>query len=376
MTNNRCKAVSPKDRYCFFGYYDKCPWDEKEEYFLFHQVSFQDRPPQKGDKALICLLELKTMKISILGETHAWNFQQGAMLQWLPGRRIIYNDREEDRFVSRILDLGSGKERIIPRAVSAVSPNGKYALSLNFSRIAKWRPGYGYEGLKDKYENDRWPENDGVYFVDLETGKYRLIITFAQALDFRKDRNIRKYFSYFNHTFFSRDSKRFLVLNLWLEGKNRKERCLTSDLEGKEIYDLIDSYLISHYDWKNASELIIWTEINEQGGFWLVEDRTKNYRLVSEKMQKDDGHCSYSKDEKLILLDSYTVENYRPLSIFDTEKEKEILLGKFYCAPQIFQRGELRCDLHPRWSRSERFVSFDSIHEGYRRVYVMELERE
>ena len=36
-----------------------------------------------------------------LAETRAWNWQQGCMLQWLPGSQneIIWNDRDGDRFV-------------------------------------------------------------------------------------------------------------------------------------------------------------------------------------------------------------------------------------------------------------------------------------
>ena len=44
-----------------------------------------------------------------LGTTRAWNWQQGCMLQWLPGSnsKVIWNDREGNRFVSRILDVHS-----------------------------------------------------------------------------------------------------------------------------------------------------------------------------------------------------------------------------------------------------------------------------
>lgn len=68
------KSITPKNRYCFFGYYDKYPCDEEEKYFLFHQVDFQDRPPTEKDKTKICVLELRTGKISIIEETYAWNF--------------------------------------------------------------------------------------------------------------------------------------------------------------------------------------------------------------------------------------------------------------------------------------------------------------
>ncbi|MCD6407931.1 hypothetical protein J7L87_02645, partial [bacterium] len=215
-------------------------------------------------------------------------------------------------------------------------------------------------------------ENDGIYFIDLESGKYKLIVSLSEMLNYRKEENVENSYGWFNHTLFSPDGKRFIFLNRWKkEGDIFKTRIFTSDISGKEKYDLLDTYLISHFDWKNEKEFIVWAEIEDKRGFWIVEDKTGKYKPVSERIQEEDGHCSYSKNERFILLDTYPIENYRYLKIFDTETEKEIILGKFYSLPEI--KGEIRCDLHPRWSRSEKFISFDSIHEGYRRVYIMDI---
>jgi hypothetical protein len=44
-----------------------------------------------------------------LGSTRAWNWQQGCMLQWVPGkeRQVAWNDREDGRFITRLLDTES-----------------------------------------------------------------------------------------------------------------------------------------------------------------------------------------------------------------------------------------------------------------------------
>ena len=54
-----------------------------------------------------------------------------------------------------------------------------------------------------------------------------------------------------------------------------------------------------------------------------------------------------------------------------TERERKVMLGRFL-SPLPF-RGEIRCDLHPRWSRDGRQVCFDSVHEGTRQIYVMDV---
>lgn len=376
-------AVSPEGKYCFFGYYDKCQWDEKEEYMLFHEAGFQDRLPAKEDSVKICLLETRTGRVEILDETYAWNFQQGAMLQWLPGQRVLYNARKNGQFISVIRDISGGSIKEIGRPVSTVTRDGNYALSINFSRLARWRPGYGYEGVSDVFENERWPGKDGIYLVDLNTGRDRLIISLAQLLEMRKEEDAGISFARINHTDFSPDGKNFLFLNRWKTDALKpggKTRFLVSDREGSNIQDLADTCRVSHFTWKNNRETLAWLEYRGQKGFWLIDTETKDISFESEKIQELDGHCSYSGDKKRILLDTYPLEGlasdkggyvypdgYRYLKIFEADSGREKLVGRYYSPPMI--SDVIRCDLHPRWGRKDNKISFDSIHEGYRRTY-------
>jgi hypothetical protein len=42
-----------------------------------------------------------------LGESHAWDWQHGCTLQWIPGsaNEIIWNDRQDGKYVSHILNV-------------------------------------------------------------------------------------------------------------------------------------------------------------------------------------------------------------------------------------------------------------------------------
>ncbi len=365
-------CLTPEHQMCFFGYYDKKQMSPSGKYFVFLKVYFQDRQPGPQDPAEIFVGEIDGKNFEKVDETFAWNFQQGCMLGWLTDDEIIYNVRIKEEFHSKIFNIRTGRFRIIERPVSCFYPEKRIALSLNYSRLDRWRPGYGYKGVNDRFENEKWPENDGIYFVDLDKGDCRLIVALSRMLKFRKEKEIYNSYGWFNHTLFSRDGKRFCFVNRWKEKIEHvhRTRLITSDLEGKEVYDLLGSYLISHFDWKNGKEILVWAEIENERGFWLVEDMTGSFTRISDKMQKTDGHCSFSKDKKFILYDTYPIEGYRYLKTFDMEKKQEFIVGKFFSPPEI--TGPIRCDLHPRWEDAN-VITLDSVHENYRRCYLVRI---
>jgi Tol biopolymer transport system component len=87
-----------------------------------------------------------------------------------------------------------------------------------------------------------------------------------------------------------------------------------------------------------------------------------------------DGHCSYSPDRQHMLYDSYPdADGYRHLYVYSLKNKRGVTLGSYYSLPDI--EGDIRCDLHPRWNRAGTHISFDSIHEGKRHVYAMDLRK-
>ena len=82
-------------------------FDPTSRYVLGMEVEFQHRTPQPDDRVRLGMIDLESRdKWTDLGSTCAWSWQQGCMLQWLPGSRteVIYNDRQGDHFVSHILE--------------------------------------------------------------------------------------------------------------------------------------------------------------------------------------------------------------------------------------------------------------------------------
>lgn len=375
-------AVTPRDHHHYFGYYDKFPWDATGRYMLALAPQFIDRQPVAEDTVSIGMVDLQHRgSWTPLTETYAWNWQQGTMLHWLstqPDRQIIYNDRQKNMFVSIIRDVFTGETQTLPRPVYALRPDGKEAVSVNFSRIARTRPGYGYEGVPDPGLGDPHPDNDGIWAMSLETGTHELIITLAQAAAMRPLPSMEGATEHwFNHLQYNSNGSRCLFLHRWGLGNGIRwgTRMLTANPDGTDIRIIADDGMTSHFDWRDSDYILAWATQRRYSGdhYYLFDALTGSSTPVGRDVLDCDGHCSFSPDRRWILTDSYPDgTHHRTLMLFDPLTERRVDIGRFYSPPEI--TGPFRCDLHPRWSRNGKQVCIDSVHEGMRQVYVGDVQ--
>ncbi len=383
-SNVEIVEITSGPKHHFFGYFDKCPWNASGKHILSHEVDFCDRPLTEDDKATIGIVDLTSgNKFQPLTETYGWSWQQGAMLQWhpaFPEDKIIFNDRRDGQFVSVIRDINSGEEKVLPLPVAAVSPDGRLAVSLNFSRLAEERPGYGYEGIPDRFRDEDASDKDGIYSLDMETGQNKLIISLAQIVGIGHNPTMDGVKHWFNHLFFSPDSKRFIFLHRWRCHDEDFQyahytRMFTANADGSDIYCVNDHEMTSHFDWRDNNHIIAWAHRRDIGNrYFLFEDKSDNVIVIGdEKLTAlDDGHCNYSPDRKWILTDTYPGENdTRKLLIYNPRTDVRIDLGDFHSEPWLAQS---RCDLHPRWSRDGKWICIDSSHTGKRQIYILNRE--
>lgn len=369
----------------FFGYFDKFPWDRSGRYHLANQVSFTARQPVAGEKAVLGMIDLQDdNRFIALAETSAWCWQQGCMFQWLNDSEteVIYNDIEGDRFVSRILDIKSGQTRTLCRPVYCLSPDGKWALSLNFSRLDRERPGYGYPGAYDKNETVKIPDDEGIWLVDLKNNTSRLIISIAQITDTFYRSDMEDTPGWFNHMLFSPDSKRIAFFHRWRLKKAdgspgwHLTHMFTADIDGGNIWPLNLEDMSSHYTWTDNNHIINFSNrYSHKWQYYFYTDQSHECKIIGKDLFPGDGHCSFSPDGKWMLTDSYPFENdpYRKLFLYDLTAEKAVEIGSFYSDPAY--PVPTRCDLHPNWSRDGKTVSIDSIHEGSRQIYTIDVSK-
>ncbi len=372
--------ISPKDYYneFFFGYYDKSPEDLTGRYVLClkaHNTWSNVAPATPAKILLIDLEKVDTdpLRVRELAETHTWNVQQGCMMQWLGPNfdsEIIYNDFREGKFCSVVLNVFSGIERVLAMPVYSVSADGRFALTLDFARLHRLRPGYGYSNIPDMTATHKIPNSTAIWKLDINTNMVSTVLTYKDFASFESRKEMKNAEHKVNHIMIRPDGKRFMVLHRWLDGHRKYTRLVTANIDGSELYNLSDDDMVSHCNWKNNEEIIAFENKKEQGpGYYLMKDNTHVYKHLWPHINTD-GHPSYSPDRRLILSDTYP-DKYRMASVLLMNENGGNAVAKVF-APFKYD-NDTRCDLHPRWSRDGKKVCFDACYEGHRGLYVVEL---
>lgn len=377
-------------KYHWGAYYDQLHFDPTDRLVTGLEVDFHHRSPEPTDRIQVGLIDLEDKnRWTPIGSSVAWNWQQGPMFQWIPGREkfedaeVVWNDRDGDRFYAHVYCPATGKYRELPHAAYVLAPNGEYALFPDFARLNDTRPGYGYCGVPDKNANVAAPDDAGIWKMDLRTGETKLLFSFRQVADMVPEGGYSKGAKHwFNHILIAPDSKRFLFLHRW-RGEDEikpnwagwKTRLMTANADGSDIYVLNPFNMTSHLVWRDPTHIIAYANRPTHGNrFYVFEDKTQNTSPVGADIMKVDGHVSYLPftDQKWILNDTYPDrERYQHPFLFHLPTEMKIPLGDFYLGKDF--KGEWRCDLHPRASRDGRKVLVDSAHDGGRQIYMIDL---
>lgn len=367
--------VTPDDGFeYFFGYYDKTPWDISNRYMLSLKVPNTLVSPAPKEKAEIVLIDTQNNnEIIKLGSTNTWNVQQGAMLQWLGPKfdeEIIYNDFRNGDYCSVILNVKTKEERIISKPVYSVSEDGKYALTLDFSRLHRLREGYGYSNKEETTKNEKVPNAPAIWKIDLINNVSTQVLTYQDFYNFESSPSMGNSEHKVNHIMLNPSGDRFMVLHRWYNGQTKHTRLVTANIDGSEMYNLNDHKMTSHCYWKNDDEIIAYANRNESGtGYYLFKDKSACLKKILNGLNKD-GHPSYSPNGKYILTDTYP-DRSRMASVYIAEENNIKTIARVF-APFKYD-NDVRCDLHPRWNRTGTKICFDSVFEGKRALYTVDL---
>lgn len=376
---HRIRTLTRGPRAHFYGYYGFNPWDATGRLHLALETDFDRRPPLESDCARVGVVDRDTGAFRALAETRAFNFQQGSMLHWIDaghGEEITYNDWDEGVVISRALNPATGRLRRISRAVTDVAPDGRTALGVDYRRLYHCRRVVGYANVPSG-PVDPAPEDNGMWLIDLASGESRLVLSIAEVARAAGVRPTAETPIWINHVTFNPSGTRVLFLFRMRTGPANNAWTTsfwTVNPDGSELECRVPfGGWVSHYAWQDDRRLLVTTDLQGERGFLLMEDRTTRWQRFGQGAMPVDGHACWSPDRRWIVCDTYPQGSAREqeLMLYNPESKEKVVLGRFVSEP-VFT-GDVRCDLHPRWSADGREVSIDSVAGGDRQIVLVDV---
>jgi len=371
------RAYGDDGAHVFFGYHDITPFHARDSHLLAHRVPLGASP--LSDAAEVGYFELETGRFTVLGRTDLWCWQMGSRLRWLPNGRIAWNALVDERTCGcAIADADSG--RIVGNLrvpLYDIDTCGRYGLSLDFSRLQRLRPGYGYARLPEAMPAEARPGASGIELVSLADGRHELLVSVAEIAAIDPHPGMVDATHYLNHLTFAPSGERFCVFHIWQETDGRRRlRHLVFNIDGRLISCIPGQEHVSHYDWLgDGTSLLVFARLPGDSApcYQVIDIATDERTPVGNGALAEDGHPMYRPGhEPIFVSDTYPDRNgYRQLYLCDGATGATHGLVAFHSPTAL--RGEIRCDLHPRWSPDGRFIAVDSAHAGRRAIVVVDL---
>lgn len=310
-----------------------------------------------------------------LTTTEAWCWQQGARLCWHPTRSdtVVFNEVSGDHYITCSYSLATGKKiQIANRACYDVTQDIRYGLSLNYSRLQRLRPGYGYDKLPDLTVKEKVPYGDGIFLVDFENDESKLVISYEQLVNLSP--SSENEWNYINHISIAPSGDKFMFFHLWTPavGSRWKAKLYVANLDGNDLHCIEEEYITSHYCWKSSHELLTTTVgVDGKRSYYFIYDVDSGQRteLLSEHLTND-GHPSCLPDGKHFITDTYPLEHCMQhlfSEALDSTDYKPIC--DLFSDPRMY--GEKRCDLHPRVTPDGKIITVDSTFKNCTRSVLL-----
>ena len=130
------------------------------------------------------------------------------------------------------------KKNFLP--VYDVARDGSFALSLDFSRLHRMRPGYGYSNLPESTKGELCPDKTCIWKMDIPSGKIKDLFKYTDMAAFEPDESMQAAEHKVNHLMISPNGKRFMVLHRWFQKGRKHTRLVTVNVDKTEMYNLSD----------------------------------------------------------------------------------------------------------------------------------------
>lgn len=372
----------------FFGYIGhvgNTPWNGNERYMALLRTGFQDHMPAPREAADVVLVDMSNRAVIPIDRSCAWNPQQGTMFYWnpkAPDTQLVFNDRDphSNRVFTVLYDIAR-RRRIheyryddTPFANSGVARKGGYFLGINYGRLARLRPVTGYPGAYDWTLEAPAPEDDGIFLVDMESGKKRLLVSFRRLAEeiapLRPEVKSKQLF--INHTLWSRDDSR---IYFYVRGDFGKTGAIdvpcTIHPDGSNL-KVHSMFIGGHPEWESGPRII-----GDVEGRQVIYDVDKQQIVgqiaTPEILPKPGGDIALSPDGE------WFVNGYRQgrENFYVVIRLRD---GSYVRTPGLpvdhWTGGDLRCDPAPCWNRRSNRIAVPAIakdKERTRQTFLLHL---
>ena len=151
LNYKKITKITINDEESFFGYYDKSPINNSNQFILFHSLNDLHpsyKSPKKNTHVNICCYDINKNSAFYIDTSTTYNLQQGSRLQWINNTDCIYNifnpiTNYYESVIYNVIEKETLKT--IPFPIYDTYQN--FALSLRFERLNAMRPEYGYPQL-------------------------------------------------------------------------------------------------------------------------------------------------------------------------------------------------------------------------------------
>jgi len=366
-----------------FGYIGQSltiPWNSNGNRLLTLSSPFIDHLPDGKEPASVCLVHMdkpegKYYHVEKVDESLGWNPQQGTMFYWNPdnsANQFFFNDRDKQtgKVFTVLFDIKQGRRfreykfEDTPVGNSGVCPKGKSFLAINYARMARLRAVTGYKGTTDWTEGIKAPGDDGIFKIDINSGKKKLLVSFMTLQEEIEKKGIDTEGEslFINHTLWNRDGNLFCFFARagWKKDGRKKKRTnvfCTMNADGTGL--VVDRPFIGgHPEW-GIGQQMIGKMGDDQVIYDIINEKVVGKIGTPEAIPDPEGDISlspngnwfvngYSKDSKLYY-------NIVRLSDGEWTRTKGINKGKY--------SGDVRIDPAPRWNRKNDQILVQGIAE-------------
>lgn len=383
----KIKFITPDTACSWFGYYNYDPIDKTHTKLLCHRLKEDGVIIDKNKTVEIGYYNLFSGNWIHIAESNSFNWQQGAMTQWLPicDNKIIFNDSCNNKHISRIINIATGEEKRIDWPIYGITPDGKKSIALDMER-QHWCRGYHYESVADISKEGNIIDGDGIFEVDLEHNIRKLLIDIKDVIQIDKEEYFDNAKHWLEHIMISPKGKYFCFLHRFTIGSldDYETRLFIAKIDGTELKIVKGwrNFYWSHFGWCGDDIFTIYA-YNVGQRKKTLENLTKDvstlnrleaikrkirsfYHLLPENIRKEysiwrngmqtyyqmyritdddidhiydlklrlfdiDGHPSFTNDMKYMITDSYPDSyGYQRLIVYSVDSKKAIVVGKFF----------------------------------------------